>query len=67
MESDYVPNDADDIDDVDVDDIDIDDVDVNIDEEKNTIFSNPIETLLKFHPECILEYEEVEHAEIPLT
>ena len=69
MESDYVPNDADDVDNIDIDDIDIDDVDVdvNIDEEKNTIFSNPIETLLKFHPECILEYEEVEHKDIPLA
>ena len=67
MESEYVPNDADDIDEIDVDEVDIDDVDVNVDEEKTTIFSNPIETLLKFHPECILEYEEVEHADIPLA
>lgn len=69
MESDYVPNDADEVDNIDVDDIDIDDVDVdvNVDEEKNTIFSNPIETLLKFHPECILEYEDVEHVDVPLA
>ena len=49
MESEYVPNDADDIEDFDIDEVDADDVDVNVDEEKNTIFSNPIETLLKFY------------------
>lgn len=68
MESEYVAG-NDDVDDVDVEEPDIDDVDlnVNIDEEKNTIFSNPIETLLKFHPECVLEYEEVEQGDIPLS
>ena len=35
-------------------------------EEKNTYFSDPIEALLKFHPECRLEYEEAEQSTIPL-
>jgi len=35
-------------------------------EEKNTYFSDPIEALLKFHPECRLEYEESEQSSIPL-
>jgi DNA-directed RNA polymerase I, II, and III subunit RPABC2 len=39
--------------------------DVEIQEEK-TYFSNPIETLLKYHPECILEYEDAEQSTIPL-
>jgi DNA-directed RNA polymerase I, II, and III subunit RPABC2 len=29
-------------------------------EEKTTYFSDPIEALLKFHPECVLEYEETD-------
>ena len=37
-----------------------------VQEEKNTIFSNPIESLLKFHPECVLDYEESEQTSIPL-
>ena len=68
MESDYVAGNNEDIDDIDIEEEpDIEDVDVNVDEEKNTIFSNPIETLLKFHPECILEYEEVDQGDIPLA
>jgi DNA-directed RNA polymerase I, II, and III subunit RPABC2 len=34
--------------------------------EQNTLFTNPIESLLKFHPECILDYEEDEQPSIPL-
>ena len=69
MESDYVAGNNDDIEDIEVEieEPAIEDVDVNVDEEKNTIFSNPIETLLKFHPECILEYEELDQGDIPLT
>jgi len=68
MESEYVAG-NDDIDDIEVEieEPDIEDIDVNVEEEKNTIFSNPIETLLKFHPECILEYEEVDQGDIPLA
>jgi DNA-directed RNA polymerase I, II, and III subunit RPABC2 len=68
MESEYLAG-NDEIDDLDVEELDIDDIDINVnlDEEKNTIFSNPIETLLKFHPECVLEYEEVEQGDIPLS
>lgn len=67
MESEYVAG-NDDVDDIEVEieEPDIEDIDANVDEEKNTIFSNPIETLLKFHPECILEYEEVDQGDIPL-
>lgn len=35
-------------------------------EEKTTLFSNPIESLLKSHPECVLDYEEDEQPSIPL-
>lgn len=35
-------------------------------EEKTTYFSDPIEALLKFHPECILEYEEAEQTSLPI-
>jgi DNA-directed RNA polymerase subunit K/omega len=61
--------DADDVEDVleeldEFDDVE-DDVDVEAQEEK-TYFSNPIEQLLKHHPECILEYEESEQPTIPL-
>ena len=34
--------------------------------EKASLFTNPIEALLKFHPECVLDYEETEQADIPL-
>ena len=73
MESDnFVVSGAIDVDDVEdvlegldeIDDI-VDDVDVEVQEEK-TYFSNPIEQLLKFHPECVLEYEEAEQSGIPL-
>jgi len=43
----------------------IEDVDEVTVEEKS-LFSNPIETLLKYHPECVLEYEESAQASIPL-
>jgi DNA-directed RNA polymerase subunit K/omega len=61
--------DADDVEDVleDLEDFDdaVDQPDVEIQEEK-TYFSNPIEQLLKHHPECVLEYEESEQLNIPL-
>jgi len=61
--------DADDVEDI-LEDLDeFDDVEdqpeIEVQEEK-TYFSNPIETLLKYHPECILEYEEAEQSGIPL-
>jgi DNA-directed RNA polymerase I, II, and III subunit RPABC2 len=69
MEADYIPSGA--------DNEDIEDVLENLEEfdeiedaeeevEQNTLFSNPIETLLKFHPECVLDYEEDEQSSIPL-
>jgi DNA-directed RNA polymerase I, II, and III subunit RPABC2 len=69
MEADYIPSGA--------DNEDIEDVLENLEEfdeiedaeeevEQNTIFSNPIETLLKFHPECVLDYEEDEQSSILL-
>lgn len=61
--------DADDVEDVleELDEFDdvVDEADVEVQEEK-TYFSNPIEQLLKFHPECVLEYEDAEQANIPL-
>jgi DNA-directed RNA polymerase I, II, and III subunit RPABC2 len=59
-------NDFDEVDDDDfIEEEAIEDVDDVIVEEK-TLFSNPIETLLKYHPECVLEYEESEQASIPI-
>jgi DNA-directed RNA polymerase I, II, and III subunit RPABC2 len=67
MEADYIPSGADneDIEDVletleEFDEVDEDEV------EQTTLFSNPIESLLKFHPECVLDYEEDEQPSIPL-
>jgi len=34
--------------------------------EEKSAFSNPIEFLLKYHPECILDYEEDEQINIPI-
>ena len=34
--------------------------------EEKSLFSNPLENLLKYHPECILEYQETEDADLPL-
>lgn len=39
---------------------------VVIEETEKSMFSNPIDMLLKYHPECILEYEETEQSSIPL-
>ena len=70
---DFVTSGAVDVDDVNeiVDNIDeieeIDEVNAaEIDEEKTNMFTNPIESLLKHHPECILEYKDSEQYSIPL-
>ena len=69
MDTDYVASGADN---EDVEDIlenleefdEVDETDAEI--EQTTLFSNPIETLLKYHPECVLDYEEDEQPSIPL-
>lgn len=65
MESDYVAPATDDVEDI-VEDLEeyIDDNDREDEEnsEEKSLFSNPIEILLKHHPECILEYQEVDEA-----
>jgi len=69
MEADYIPSGADneDIEDVLENLEEFDEVEDSDEEvEQNTLFSNPIETLLKFHPECVLDYEEDEQSSIPL-
>lgn len=61
--------DTDDVKDVleDLEEFDEDEVEANIEEAaKKSMFSNPIELLLKYHPECLLEYEESEQSSIPL-
>lgn len=66
MEADYAPNE--DVDDV-VDNLEeFDEVEAeeDTDADYTTLFSNPIETLLKYHPECVLDYEEEEQPSIPL-
>jgi hypothetical protein len=74
MEGDYIASggiDVDDVEDIvenleDVEDV----VDIEVTEktveDKTTIFSDPIQALLKFHPECVLDYEEDEQPSIPL-
>ena len=69
MDADYVTSGADN---EDVEDIlenleEFDEVDpADAELEQTTLFSNPIETLLKYHPECVLDYEEDEQPSIPL-
>jgi DNA-directed RNA polymerase I, II, and III subunit RPABC2 len=70
MEADYIPSGADN---EDVEDVletleEFDEVDETEAEivGQTTLFSNPIETLLKYHPECVLDYEEDEQVSIPL-
>lgn len=43
------------------------DDDIEVEDEKPNYFTDPIESLLKFHPECILEYEETDKTTLPLT
>jgi DNA-directed RNA polymerase subunit K/omega len=68
MEADYIPSGADneDIEDVLENLEEFDEVDEDEVVEQTTLFSNPIESLLKFHPECVLDYEEDEQPSIPL-
>jgi len=73
MDSDNFVNAAgadDDVDDIgdDFDDLNLEETDEIETEEKEkaSLFSNPIEALLKFHPECVLDYEEVDQPDIPL-
>ena len=58
------------LDEEDIDDFDIPEEPVDITEEiveeKTTYFSDPIEALLKHHPECVLEYEEKEGSEVAI-
>jgi len=77
MEGDYIASggiDADDVEDIvenleefeEVEDeVDIEVTDKTI-EDKTTIFSDPIQALLKYHPECVLDYEEDQQPNIPL-
>jgi DNA-directed RNA polymerase subunit K/omega len=60
--------DADDVKDVleELDEFDTPEDDVVVEETEKSMFSNPIDVLLKYHPECILEYEETEQSSIPL-
>jgi DNA-directed RNA polymerases I, II, and III subunit RPABC2 len=66
MDADYAPNeDVEDIEDV-LENLEEVEEDEETDGNHTTLFSNPIETLLKYHPECVLDYEEVEQPSIPL-
>ena len=73
MDSDYIPSGAQDIDDIEeeefAENIDDDIVGVSAEPERvedKSLFSNPVENLLKYHPECVLEYQETEEADLPL-
>ena len=75
MDSEYVASggvDADDVEDIvenleEVENLeDVEDGSVEEDAKQTTLFSDPVQTLLKYHPECILDYEEDIQASIPL-
>lgn len=72
MDNDFIPSGADneDVEDVleNLEEFEADETVVEGEEvqEKSTLFSNPIEILLKSHPECVLDYEEEEQPSIPL-
>jgi DNA-directed RNA polymerase I, II, and III subunit RPABC2 len=73
MDSDFIQSGAQDIDDIEEEEfnenIDDDLAGVSAEperaEEKN-LFSNPVDNLLKHHPECVLEYQETEEGDLPL-
>jgi DNA-directed RNA polymerase I, II, and III subunit RPABC2 len=72
MDSEFIPSgvqDAEDMEDLELDEIDDDIAAVSAEaerEEEKSLFSNPLENLLKYHPECILEYQETEDTDLPL-
>lgn len=76
MDADYIPSgaaDAEDVEDI-IEDLEEfeavegeEAIDVEEKEENaRSAFSNPIDILLKYHPECILDYEEDEITTVPL-
>lgn len=73
MDSEFISSGAQDIDDIEEDEfneiIDDDLAGVSAEPEKaeeKSLFSNPVDSLLKYHPECILEYQETEEGDLPL-
>ena len=74
MDADYIPSgaaDAEDVEDI-IEDLEEfeavegEEVVVEVEEKDTSAFSNPIDILLKYHPECILDYEEEEATTVPL-
>jgi len=73
MDSEFVPSAVQDVDYIEeeefIETVDDDIAEVSAETEKveeKNLFSNPLENLLKYHPECILEYQETEEADLPL-
>ena len=68
MDPDYIPAGEDDVADI-IEAFEEEEVlaDAEIEDTKEkSLFSNPIETLLKYHPECVLEYQETDEGDLPL-
>lgn len=69
MNSDFVTSGAQDVEDIEQEEFDDDIAVVSTEPEKEedkSLFSNPVDSLLKYHPECVLEYQETEEADLPL-
>ena len=73
MDSEFVPSGVQDVEDIEEEEfteaLDDDIAGVSAEPERaeeKSLFSNPLENLLKYHPECILEYQETEDADLPL-
>lgn len=73
MDSDFVPSGAQDVDDIEQEEfaeaIDDDLAVVSAEPERaedKSLFSNPVDSLLKYHPECVLEYQETDEADLAL-
>jgi DNA-directed RNA polymerase I, II, and III subunit RPABC2 len=69
MNSDFVTSGAQDVEDIEQEEFDDDIAVVSTEPEKEedkNLFSNPVDSLLKYHPECVLEYQETEEADLPL-
>jgi len=69
MDNDYIPSGAAEAEDVEeiVEELEEElDEDEEQDNKETSAFTNPVDILMKYHPECILDYEEDEQTDVPL-
>ena len=74
MDNDYIPSGADNAEDVEdiieeleeIEEETVEGEEVAEEKKEVSVFSNPIDILLKYHPECILDYEENEQLNVPI-